>query len=114
MACSNETPARNDAYDRYRRPDLIIAALGLVNGETVADIGAGKGYLTHRLAAGVGASGRVVATDVDARALDAIEVAGEERIEKRVASADDPGLERGSFDLVLMAEVDQYLKDRVD
>jgi len=102
------------AYDRYRRPDLLIAALDLKAGDRVADVGAGRGYLTHRLAAAVGARGRVVATDVDARALDAMTVRAGEPIEKRVAAADDPGLEPAAYDLILLAEVDHLLGDRAD
>jgi predicted O-methyltransferase YrrM len=110
----DEEARARDAYDRYRRPELVVAALALTGGERVADIGAGTGYLTHRLAAAAGASGRVVATDVDARALEALEVKAGEPIEKRVVGADEPGLEAASYDVVLMAEVDQLLRDRVE
>jgi predicted methyltransferase len=109
-----EDARARDAYDRYRRPELVIGALALTGGERVADLGAGTGYLTHRLAAAAGASGRVVATDVDARALAALEVKSGEAIEKRVVGADDPGLEAASYDVVLMAEVDQLVRDRAD
>jgi cyclopropane fatty-acyl-phospholipid synthase-like methyltransferase len=102
------------AYDRYRQPDALVAALALAPGESVADVGAGRGYLTHRLARAVGPSGRVVATDVDARALAAIDARAGERIEKRVARADDPGLEAAGYDLILLAEVDHLLGDRAD
>jgi predicted methyltransferase len=100
------------AYDRHRRPDLLIAALDLPAGATVADVGAGEGYLTTRLARAVGASGRVVATDIDASALARIARAG--NIETRVVRADDPGLEAGAYDLVLLAQVDHLLGDRAD
>lgn len=103
-------------YDAWRRPDVLVAALGLETGDVVADVGAGRGYLTGRLAAAVGPRGRVVATDIDAALLAQVDrlppVAGAAPIETRLVAADRPGLEVGRYDLILMAEVDQYLADR--
>jgi predicted methyltransferase len=123
-ACDREAPpapppatARVSSadYDRWRRPDLLLAALELGLGQRVADVGAGRGYLTHRLAAAVGPAGRVVATDVDAAALAAIgpDRAGSAPIERRVVEPRDPGLEPGRYHRVLLAQVDHLLADRV-
>jgi SAM-dependent methyltransferase len=100
--------------DRYRRPDLVVAALHFGAGARIADVGAGTGYLTHRLAARAGTTGRVVATDVDPGALARIGASapGEAPIVTRVVSPDDPGLEPASFDLILMSQVDHLLADR--
>ena len=49
--------------DVYQKPDEVITALGLREGETVADVGAGSGYFTFRLASRVGEKGRVYAVD---------------------------------------------------
>lgn len=109
-------PAPDPAYDRYRRPDLLLAALALRPGDRVADVGAGSGYLTFRLAEAVGEPGRVVATDVDARALSAITARAARRrlpqIEAHPVAPDDPGLAPGAFDRVFLAEVDHLLPDR--
>ena len=59
----------NPGYDAQRAPAALIEALGLKPGQRVADVGAGRGYLTLRLAAAVGPGGHVVATDVDDDAL---------------------------------------------
>jgi predicted methyltransferase len=102
--------------DRFRQPDRVVAALGLKPGQRVADVGAGSGYLTFRLAEAVGTAGRVVATDIDDAALGALrarEPARANVITRRVAP-DDPGLEPASYDLVLLSEVDHYLPDRVE
>jgi 2-polyprenyl-3-methyl-5-hydroxy-6-metoxy-1,4-benzoquinol methylase len=100
--------------DRYRRPDLLVAALHIGPGAVVADVGAGAGYLTHRLAARVGPAGRVVATDVDGAALARIGASapGEAPIATRTVTPDDPGLEPGTYDLILLSEVDHLLPDR--
>ena len=52
------------ARDEYQKPHEVIAALGLREGETIADIGAGSGYFTLRFAHHVGDSGRIYAVDV--------------------------------------------------
>ena len=108
------TAAEREQYDRYRRPDLLLAALELRPGAVVADVGAGRGYLTPRLALAVGAGGKVVATDIDAAALAAIAPAGPGAapVETRVVQPDDPGLEPATYDLILLAEVDHLLPER--
>ncbi len=115
-----DRPARGMSpadYDLWRQPDAVVAALALEAGDKVADLGAGRGYLTGRLARAVGPGGRVVATDIDAGALAELAVrvpraADMAPIETRHVTADDPGLEDGAFDLVLLAEVDHLLPDR--
>jgi arsenite methyltransferase len=50
--------------DEYQKPHEVIMALMLKPGEIVADIGAGSGYFTFRLARHVGDTGRIYAVDV--------------------------------------------------
>lgn len=52
--------------DAYQKPHEVITALKLKEGEVIADIGAGSGYFTFRLAHHVGDTGRVYAVDVGA------------------------------------------------
>jgi predicted methyltransferase len=52
------------ARDAYQKPHEVIRALDLKPGEAIADIGAGSGYFTFRLAHHVGDAGRVYAVDV--------------------------------------------------
>ncbi len=110
------TPDQGDrrAYDRWRRPDLLIPALDLAPGARVADIGAGAGYLEPHLRAAIGPRGRLVATDIDPVALADLraraDAAGIE-IDARLVTADDPGLEPGGYDLVLLADVDHLLAE---
>jgi ubiquinone/menaquinone biosynthesis C-methylase UbiE len=55
-----DDPKRDD----YQKPHEVITALNLKEGEVIADIGAGSGYFTFRLAHHVGDTGRVYAVDV--------------------------------------------------
>lgn len=61
-------PARDIVF----KPDLLVDTLELEDGDVVADIGAGTGYFTFRLAHAVGPSGWVYAVDVNAAVLDAL------------------------------------------
>ena len=106
-----------DDYDRWRQPDRLVGALGLAPGDRVADVGAGRGYLTGRLAAAVGPTGRVVATEIDPdRVADLSRlpaVPGSAPIEVRLVQPDQTGLEPGGYELVLLAQVDHLFADRV-
>jgi ubiquinone/menaquinone biosynthesis C-methylase UbiE len=50
--------------DAYQKPHEVLTALGLKSGEIIADIGAGSGYFTFRIAHHLGAKGKVFAVDV--------------------------------------------------
>jgi arsenite methyltransferase len=54
----------NPQRDAEQKPEEVIAAMALKNGETVADIGAGSGYFAFRFARHVGSNGRVYAVDI--------------------------------------------------
>src|SRR6187455_2296318 len=64
-----ESPDRDD----WQQPDRIMDALLIADGSTVADIGAGGGWFTIRLARRVGPNGRVYAEDVQTEMIQAIE-----------------------------------------
>lgn len=55
----------NPQREEEQKPDEVIAAMHLREGETIADIGAGSGYFAFRFAPHVGNSGRVYAVDIN-------------------------------------------------
>lgn len=86
------------------RPDLLLAALALRPGLQVADIGAGTGYYSWRIAQKVAPGGRVMAVDVQPEMLALL---GAEMKRRAVANVvpvlgtdTDPGLAAGTVDLV--------------
>jgi ubiquinone/menaquinone biosynthesis C-methylase UbiE len=95
--------------EREEAPSKAIAALGLKPGDVVADIGAGSGYYTVRLASAVGPTGRVVATDLQPGMLAILKarLAREHvrNVELVQGRADDPVLPAKTFDLLLMVDV---------
>jgi len=91
------------------QPSKAIKALHITPGDVVADVGAGSGYYTVRLAERVGPIGRVFATDIQPEMLSLLrERVSRARLDnvELVLSADaDPRLPEGLFDLVLMVDV---------
>ena len=90
-------------------PDVALNTLKITKGSSVADIGAGSGYITVRLAARVGAAGRVFANDVQpqmlnilARRLSDSKITNVTLVEGTI---DDPKLPPASVDLAIMVDV---------
>jgi SAM-dependent methyltransferase len=90
-------------------PSKALDALDLKAGMVVADIGAGSGYYTVRLARRVGPSGRVYATDIQQGMIDLLnrrKVAERlDNITTVLGGVDDPRLPPRSIDLALMVDV---------
>jgi ubiquinone/menaquinone biosynthesis C-methylase UbiE len=110
-----------DAPDRdlWQRPDLIMDAMGIADGSVVADIGAGSGWFTIRLARRVGPQGLVYAEDVQQEMINAISRRvsreGFNNVQAKLGTINDPKLPTQSLDAALLVdsfhEVDE--KDRV-
>jgi ubiquinone/menaquinone biosynthesis C-methylase UbiE len=91
------------------RPDLVLAALDLKPGMRVADIGAGSGYYSSRMAERVGSEGTVYAVDVQPEMLDILRLQMKlERVTNVtpvLGSETDPRLPAGALDLAIMVDV---------
>ena len=101
--------------DAWQRPDLVLAALDLRPGMTIADIGAGTGYFSVRLARAV-PDGKVVATDIEP---DMIRYLTERAAREQLANLravltppSDPQLAAGTVDRILVVDVWHHLDDR--
>jgi predicted methyltransferase len=107
-----DTPDRQ----RWQKPDEVVRALALAPGAAVADVGAGTGYFSARLAKAVGAEGRVFATDVQDEMIRALEARiardGLENVTVVRAAFDDPTLPPGCCDLALLANVYKEIAKR--
>ncbi|WP_375289445.1 class I SAM-dependent methyltransferase [Qipengyuania sp.] len=131
--CDAGTPAAGDEEHRFPAPDRPVSDLGansfstedqrdsrgeaesvmrlaeIEPGMAVADIGAGEGYYTVRLAEKVGKTGRVLAQDIDRDALNRL---GERVVRERLDNVSikkgepsDPLLPQDSFDRVFMVHM---------
>jgi ubiquinone/menaquinone biosynthesis C-methylase UbiE len=95
--------------DVEEAPDEALDIIGIKKGWMVADVGAGSGYMTVKLARRVGSTGIVYATDIQPAMI--------EMLQKRLSAAkltnvrpilgaiDDPKLPPAAMDLVLMVDV---------
>ncbi len=103
----HQQPLPDRHRDRWywQMPYRIIDEAGIQPGMTVADVGAGDGYFTFRLAERVGPDGRVYANDIDNRALQVVRDKCREEDIRNVAvifgKEDDPLLPEKSMDIVL-------------
>jgi cyclopropane fatty-acyl-phospholipid synthase-like methyltransferase len=103
------------ARDAWQHPDDVVAALRLSPNMTVADVGAGTGYFTVRLARAVPA-GQVIATDIEpdmVRYL--VDRARHEKlgnVRAVLAMGDDPRLEPNSVDRILVVDVWHHVANR--
>lgn len=98
-----------EARDRLNEAEEVMNRATISRGMTVADIGAGEGYYTIRLAARVGPQGRVLAQDVVPAVRDALaERANRERLDNvsvKLGEPADPMLPESSFDRILLVHM---------
>lgn len=95
--------------DSVGEAQTVMDLAELKPGMTVADIGAGEGYYTVRLAERVGSTGRVLAQDIDREALQRLGQRVErERLDNvsiKLGAPDNPGLPENSFDRIFLVHM---------
>ncbi len=98
-----------DEREREERTDLLVAALPLRPGMVVADIGAGTGYLTRRIAPALLPGGKALAVDVQPEMVRMLEAmvgqTGLTQIQPVLGAEDDVRLPAASVDLAIMVDV---------
>ncbi len=97
------------ARDEAGEAEYVMDWAGIQLGTTVADIGAGEGYYTIRLAERVGPKGRVLAQDINRGALNRLgERVTREQLDNvaiKEGAVDDPRLPQNSFDRIFMVHM---------
>src|ERR1700722_994172 len=95
--------------EQEERPDLLLQSLPLHPGEAAADIGAGTGYLSWRMAKMVGDKGRVYCVEIQQEMLDLLAKKMAERqttnFQSVLGTVTDTHLPTNSVDVVLMVDV---------
>jgi len=98
-----------DARDRLGEADEVMRLAKVGPGQVVADIGAGEGYYTVRLAPAVGKKGRVLAEDIVPEVIDRlaqrVQHQGLDNVAVRLGTPDDPRLPPASFDRIFLVHV---------
>jgi predicted methyltransferase len=103
--------------DEWQRPDKIMDALGVAEASVVADLGAGSGWFTIRLADRVGPNGKVFAEDIQRPMIQAIKVRVERmglkgRVTAVLGTANDPRLPE-PVDAVLIVDAFHEMENPV-
>jgi SAM-dependent methyltransferase len=100
----------------WQNPDLVLNMLGDLKNKTVADIGSGTGYFAIRVAQ---FADKVIAIDIDERFIEYIEERKLEiadtisqKIKTRLTSEDDPSLNPGEADVVLLVNTYPFIENR--
>ncbi len=98
-----------DARDRLGEAEQVMKLAGVKPGMSVADVGAGEGYYTVRLAPVVGPAGRVLAEDIMADARDALSDRVQrdklDNVSVKLGAPDNPMLPAGSFDRIFLVHM---------
>lgn len=103
---AQDRAAQERGREQWQNVDVIFAEMGVRPGATVADIGAGDGFFTSRLARSVGGNGRVFAVDIDdavmARLRKRLQEDGIDNVTTVKGSIDDPKLPDATLDAALI------------
>ena len=103
--------------DQWQQPERVIAALQIEPGDHIADLGAGGGYFTFKLAKAVGPAGKVYAVDIDREMVDLIATKSQteavHNVETIVAHVDDPMLPKTGVDLIFTSNTYHHIDNRV-
>ena len=102
--------------DMWQKPQEVINALDIQEGQVVADIGAGSGYFTLRLANAVGAMGTVFAIDVEQGMIDFLRqrlaLLKIQNVRTILVPPHDPLLINGSLDVAFVCDTYHHIEDR--
>jgi protein-L-isoaspartate O-methyltransferase len=101
----------------WQKPEQIMDVLHVADGSKVADIGAGAGWFTIRLARRVGPNGRVYSQDVQREMLEAIKRRvireGLQNVQTRLGEGSDPNLQVSGLDAIVVVDAYQEVEERV-
>src|SRR5215203_969667 len=91
------------------KPEVVLEAMELRPGMTIAEVGAGTGFFSRRLAKAVGPTGKVYAVDIQPEMLELLEKyaaqEGIKNITPVLGTDTDAKLPAGSIDRILMVDV---------
>lgn len=102
--------------DAWQKPSVILEAMGVEPGMTVADLGTGTGYFIPHLARAVGAEGQVLAVDIESAMLGYVQELAEKRsltvVDTVLAAPNDTHLDPSSVDRILTVNTWHHIPER--
>ena len=115
-ACTDLKRWAYEGFDRdtWQHPEEVIKNLTIKPGDQIADLGAGSGYFTFRLADAVGPTGKVYAVDIDqdmnAALVERVQEKKYKNIKIMLAKPEDPGLPENNLDLIFSSNTYHHLE----
>lgn len=107
----------NKNREKWQKPETVVRLMGDLTGKTVADIGAGTGYFTFRIAM---KADKVIAIDIEKDYLDVLDNLKEKlpldiqtKIETRLAKEDDPLLKQQEVDLIVIINTFSFIDNKL-
>ena len=95
--------------EEEEHPDQALQAIGIRRGMVVADVGAGSGVMTFKMAKLVGPSGKVYAVDIQPEMLEILQTRAQRdkvtNVQTVLDTVSDPKLPAGAIDLILLVDV---------
>lgn len=109
IAPSGAAWLERDSRAEQEKPEIVIEAMKLTNGDVVAEVGAGTGFYARRVARAVAPDGVVYANDIQPELLAVLrQKAAEEKLSNIIpilGEEADPKLPEGKFDWILLVDV---------
>lgn len=103
----------------WQQPGAVMDAMGDIREKVIADIGAGRGFFAERLAP---IADRVIAVEIDTNKINYLDTLRDfglqkefrPRLETRLTTPDDPGLEQSEVDIILVVNTFMFIENKVD
>ena len=109
---------QEEMRNRQQPPEKLVEAMGIKEGMSIADIGAGRGRVTVFLAKKVGEKGTIYANDIDTSSLNYLEkrckMNNISNVKVVVGTIDDPNLPKKQFDIVLITDTFHHFEKPVE
>jgi len=109
---------QEEMRNRQQPPEILIEAIGIEEGMTIADVGAGRGRVTIFLAKKVGAKGTILANDIDTSSLNYLEKRCKKdnitNVKIILGTSEDPKLPENQVDLVLITDTFHHFEKPVE
>jgi len=106
-----ESPERLE----WQKPGAVVTAMGLAEGDRIADIGAGTGYFLPMISDRIGEEGKLYAVDIEPALLEHIEQREDfyhDNVVTVLAQPDDPKLPEGELDQILIVNTWHHIENR--
>ena len=114
----NAVPHKKSGRDLWQQPNFVLDTIGVKQGMTIGEVGAGTGYFTFKLAHRVGSYGMIYANDIKESVLREIESTCKKdsinNVKTILGTITDPKFQKEALDMVFMSYVFHMLQKPIE